>query len=181
MQFYFDFVGKWSQIPGTLIQIDSGLTTAVWGVSIHDSIYRLKDGRSWEQISGHLKHVSVGEAGVWGVNDGDEIYYRDGVTAAAPSGVSWRKIPGKLKQIDSGPNQIVYGVNTDDKIFCRTGIDTGKPFGTGWKQINGGLKYISCGALGCWGVNYANSIYFRHGVSRGGTVRVNNGLKWEEY
>ena len=121
-----------------------------------------------EKIPGHLKHVSVGEAGVWGVNDGDEIYYRDGVTATAPSGNSWRKISGKLKQIDSGPNQIVYGVNTNDQIFCRTAIDPVKPFGTGWKQISGSLKYISCGALGCWGINSRNSIFFPSWGKQGG-------------
>ncbi|XP_046860941.1 fish-egg lectin-like [Xenia sp. Carnegie-2017] len=37
--------------------------------------------------------------------------------------------------------------------------------GTGWKQVPGALKYVSCGALGCWGVNRHNQIWYRSGVS----------------
>ena len=117
--------------------------------------------------------MSVGEAGIWGVNVHDDIYFRNGVTDQNPSGTSWSQIAGKLKQIDSGPSGIVYGVNVYDNIYCRTGIGYGKPFGTGWKHIGGKLKYISCGVLGCWGVNSADDIFYRSGVTKencGGTA-----------
>ncbi len=117
----------------------------------YDGIFCLRNDKSgWRQIPGALKHVSVGEAGVWGVNKYDNIYFRIGVTERNPFGKSWKHIPGKLKQIDSGPSGIVYGVNVGHSIYCRTGIEYGKPFGTGWKRVYGGLKYISCGVLGCF-------------------------------
>ena len=155
--------------PGHLRQIDHGLTTEVWGVDNHDVIYRLKnDKSSWQLISGSLKHVTAGEAGIWGVNRYDDIFYRNDVTETNPSGKSWQNVPGKLKQIDSGPSGIVYGVNVHDQIFCRTGIDYGKPYGTGWKQVTsyGRLKYVSCGVLSCWGVNSGDGIWYRSGITK---------------
>ena len=38
------------------------------------------------------------------------------------SGLYWEKIPGNLKQIDSGPYNVVWGVNRYNRIFCRIGI-----------------------------------------------------------
>ena len=106
----------WSNIAGALIQIDHGLTQDVWGVNKYHYIYRLNADKTWTHISGLLKHVTTGEAGVWGVNAHDNIYFR--------AGSSWIHISGKLKQIDSGPGHIVYGVNSNDDIYCRTGIGT---------------------------------------------------------
>ena len=174
----YEFGGEWPVIPGSLQQIDHGLSAGVWGVNKDDNIYRLKQDTAWQQISGKLKHVSVGEAGVWGVNRNDDIFYRDSVTESNPAGKSWRQISGKLKQIDSGPAGIVYGVNVNDQIYCRTGIENGKPFGTGWKQVTsyGRLKYVSCGVLGCWGVNSADAIWYRSGITRQNCA----GTKWHK-
>ncbi|XP_046860948.1 fish-egg lectin-like [Xenia sp. Carnegie-2017] len=44
-------------------------------------------------------------------------------------------------------------------------ISTNNRQGTGWKHVSGKLKYISCGALGCWGVNVNDRIFYRSGVS----------------
>ena len=49
----------------------------VWGVNNGDYIYR-RTGNSWQQVSGRLKVVSVGQSGVWGVNSNDDIFYRTG-------------------------------------------------------------------------------------------------------
>ena len=156
-------------IPGSLKQIDNGLTDAVWGVNRQNNIYRLIGKSQLIQVPGTLKHVTTGPAGVWGVNKNNDIYYRNGLESNKHCvGTSWRKIDGKLKQIDSGPYGIVYGVNAHDQIFCRTGISSSTPYGTGWKQVtsHGRLKYVSCGALGCWGVSSGDRVYFRSGVSR---------------
>lgn len=66
------------------------------------------------KIPGLLKHVAAGKAGIWGVNRNDDIYF-------SPDKSTWKHIPGKLKQIDSGFENIVYGVNSNDDIYCRTG------------------------------------------------------------
>ena len=167
-------------IPGSLKQIDHGLTTAVWGVKHNGSIYRLeREISTWKNVPGTtLKHVSAGKAGIWGVGRDDNIYYRVGVTESNPDGTLWLLIRDKLKQIDSGPAGIVYGVDAQDKIYCRTGIKSGNLFGTGWKQVTdyGRLKYVSCGVLGCWGVNSNEIVWFRSGVTKENCV----GALWHQ-
>ena len=65
--------------------------------------------------------MSVGPAGVWGVNANDEIFYRTGTFGnEASAGSGWEKTDGKLKQISSGDN-VVWGVNANDDIFIREG------------------------------------------------------------
>lgn len=36
-------------------------------------------GIGWTQIPGGLKQISVGAFGVWGVNSGDQIWFRNGI------------------------------------------------------------------------------------------------------
>ena len=38
--------------------------------------YRTKQG-TWKKVNGGLVQVSAGEAGVWGVNSLNQIFYRD--------------------------------------------------------------------------------------------------------
>jgi len=65
----------------------------------------------WERVSGALKQIEVGEAGVWGVNANDQIYRRVGITACNPAGDSWSgPIEGALKHISVGKDTI-WGVN----------------------------------------------------------------------
>ena len=83
-------------------------------------------------------------------------------------------VAGSLIQIDSGPPGIVYGVNRHYQIFCRNGITLSNPKGTDWKHVGGALKYVSCGIYGCWGVNSANQIWFRHGVTPHNCAGINH-------
>ena len=69
----------WIRIPGSLRQIDTGYSRAVWGTNRNNQIWKLKrDRKSWKSVSGRLVHVSPGEGGVWGVNKYRYIYYRLG-------------------------------------------------------------------------------------------------------
>ena len=43
-------------------------------------------GTSWRRVYGGLKYVSVGDAGVWGVNRYDNIYYRKGTRGGYGAG-----------------------------------------------------------------------------------------------
>ncbi len=117
---------------------------------------------------------SSGQAGVWGVSGSGYVYYRMGVTAKRPKGRYWKRVSGRLKQIDSGPRGIVCGENKYDYIYCRLRISSRYRRGRKWVRVPGKLKYISCGEYGYWGVNKANKIYFRQGVSRSNPM----GLKW---
>lgn len=156
------------------MQLDTGITPYVWGVDPSDNVHIRRNG-NWKKMPGKMIHISSGQAGVWSINRGQQIFFRNDVVARKPSGTSWRRIPGELKQIDSGPSRIVCGVNKDDYIYCRTGIIDSLPFGKRWVKLPGKLTYISCGQLGHWGVNKNNDIFFRYGV----IAAKPQGTKWK--
>ncbi|KAJ8287726.1 hypothetical protein COCON_G00003850 [Conger conger] len=147
------------EVAGKLKQIDAGVGQ-VFGVANDNSIYTIY-GRTWTHIPGALKHVTVGPAGVWGVNTDNQIFKLVG-------GV-WVLVEGLLKQVDAGGDQFVAGVNMHDNVYC-LGRDAtvgykgpGSPIS--WTGITGSLMYYSCGPNVCWGVNSANQIFFRKGVT----------------
>lgn len=157
--------GKWQIAGKVLSQIDSGFSDTPWGVDPAWKIYSLQNGKL-KKIAGSLIHVSSGKSGVWGVNYGNYIYFRQGISKRSKSGSSWRRIGGRLKQIDSGPFGIVCGVNSGNNIYCRRGISSRRRYGVNWIRVPGKLTYISCGQYGHWGVNKGRNIYFRQGVRR---------------
>lgn len=94
----------------SLTQLDSN-GEQTWATRFsNQNIFTLQNG-VWVHIVGGLTHVTVGKSGVWGVNENDEIFYRQGVTLGTPYGTGWKKLPGALKQIDAGSSGVVYGVN----------------------------------------------------------------------
>ncbi|XP_071804849.1 uncharacterized protein [Asterias amurensis] len=162
----------WVNIGGRLKQIDVGQDVA-WGVNSNDNIYyragisnASPTGTSWVQVAGALKHVSVSQKGhVWGVNSNDDIFHRIAASICYPEG-SWKHISGKLKQISVG-DAGVWGVNSGDSIYYRVGTfgdPASDPNGSTWEQVPGALKYVSS-ATGIFGVNAADVIYTREGIS----------------
>jgi hypothetical protein len=120
---------------------------------------------SFKKIPGaNFKHVTSGGAGTWAVNTAQMIFFRTGVNPGNPTGRSWQRIPGALKQIDSGPSKIVCGVNKYNWVYCRIGISTARPSGSSWTKLSGKMKYVSCGALGHWAVDPKDQVRFRAGV-----------------
>jgi len=118
---------------------------------------------TWTNIPGSLKQISVGPAGVWGVNYANNIWYRNS-TRSNPDdyGSGWTKLDGSLKQIDVGQD-VVWGVNSNNDIWVRTGISDTNPVGTGWQQVEGNLKHVSVSNNGyVWGVNSDNTIFYRN-------------------
>lgn len=157
-------------------QIDTGITSYVWATDANQDIYYL-NGNTFEHVAGKLIHVSSGEAGVWGVNFGNNIFFRD-ATSSNPKGTSWKLVDGSLMQIDSGPNGVVCGVTKGFEIFCRAGITEVQPVGLKWVKISGQLKYISCGAYGYWGISENNDILFTTVMSGANTQwnKIDGGL-----
>ena len=48
--------------------------SVVWGVNSDQKISR-RVGNRWKRVAGFLVVVSCGEAGVWGVNKGRDIFF----------------------------------------------------------------------------------------------------------
>jgi len=126
-------------------------------------------GHGWREVPGRLRHISVNSMGrVWGTNRSDNIYIRNGTTAANTLGSGWTQVPAsgfKLTTIGDG-NQ-VWALGNNDKIFLRVGTSDTNPDGDSWKEIPGRLNWLSVGTLGqVWGVNNEDSIYRMPGISR---------------
>jgi hypothetical protein len=82
------------RVGGKLRELDVSPSDVVWSVNSGHSIY-IRLGTRWKKVTGKLKHVSVGNAGVWGVNRFDRIYFREGVTTSNLAGTTWSLISGE--------------------------------------------------------------------------------------
>ncbi|XP_077163910.1 fish-egg lectin-like [Paroedura picta] len=145
-------------LPGVLTQIDASYGQ-VYGVNSAGNIYTLQ-GTTWIKIAGLLIHITFGPLGIWGVNSNHNIY--------RSVGGNWRQMTGLLKQMDAGGNQFIVGVNVNNDIYCLSRSSAIAADGSSalpWTHIPGKLKYYSCGLLSCWGVNSADDIYYRHGIT----------------
>lgn len=77
-----------------------------------------------------MKHVSAGEAGVWGVGQDGRAYFRKGATPLNAKGTDWIKLSGRnFRQVDSGPYGVVYGVDKNGAVRCRKRITDDEPQG----------------------------------------------------
>ncbi|CAM5555005.1 hypothetical protein SBADM41S_03459 [Streptomyces badius] len=89
----------WTHINGSLVRIDAGSRTNVWGVDSADAIYRYTnhDANPWIKIPGALSDIGAGADGtVWGVNSGGQIFrYTGDQDSANP----WKNITGGLSRI----------------------------------------------------------------------------------
>ncbi len=74
----------------------------------------------------------------------------------------WHWMDGKMIQVDVSPDDsVVWGVNSAQQIFFRKGDGD-----VVWQRVNpGSLKHVSVGSLGVWGVDKADIIWYRSGVS----------------
>ena len=72
-----------------------------------------------------------------------------------------------LSQIDSGITGTPWGVDPDDNVYS---IQNGKV-----RKVPGKLVHVSSGESGVWGINRADRIYYRKGV----TARRKSGSMWK--
>ena len=158
----------WQKIPGSLNGISTG-DSGIWGVNKAGNIFKLNtDGNSWTKITGTMAQVSSG-ASVWGVSRAGEIYKYLGDN-------KWWLMRGSAAYIDVSNNDNVWQLTKGQDIFRWTGIT--------WKKVAGNLSQISVGESGVWGVNSANSIFYRQGTygdtDTDGTAwtKVSGNLKW---
>ena len=144
-----------------VVQIDSGITKAVWAINIHDNVYILKDFNEWINVPSKQKHITAGESGVWAIDEKHQLQLRLGISDESPEGKQWYPITGMMKQIDSGPLGILCGITTKQTIDCRTGVSLTDPKGNGWSTIifKQNPKHISCGEYGCWVVTTDNKVW----------------------
>jgi len=132
-------------IPGPPMQcIAVSDKNRVWGVGKDESIWR-RSGSSWERINGRLKHISVGESGVWGVQSDGNVYYRVGTYLDIDTaGSGWEKVPvpqdkvrnrmtlRKPRTVAVGTDMVAITADNEGAIYYREGICSENPTGTDW-------------------------------------------------
>jgi hypothetical protein len=157
---------KWVKLPVLQMkQIDTGLTSALWGVSPlgQPMVYV---NYSWVPVSGiGFKDISSGGAGVWAVKGDGQVFYRAGVHYLNPTGMRWKNVGGYLKQVDSGARGVVYGIGQNQNLVCRSGIQKDLPTGLRWQRIEGSYKHVTCGYRGCWVITTDDNVQFRLGIT----------------
>ncbi|XP_017287044.1 fish-egg lectin-like [Kryptolebias marmoratus] len=141
------------QFPAS--QLDAGQGEVVM-TDNNSNVFYLS-GSTWFQLGTvALKHVSVGPAGIWGVDLSDTVY-------KFVAG-DFLPVPGlDLKQLDAGGDGQIVGVNSANTIHClksNVASTYEKVGAVSWDNVPGSLMYFSCGPLGCWGVNSFFQIYF---------------------
>ncbi|MEQ2234854.1 hypothetical protein ILYODFUR_035699 [Ilyodon furcidens] len=136
-------------------QLDAGKGMVVMTDKLSNVFFL--SGSTWFKLgSVPLKHVSVGPAGIWGVNNNDTVF-------KFAAGDFFPVLGLDLKQVDAGGEGQVVGVKVVNSIHC---LDAGKASSIkqqglmNWNTLEGQLMYFSCGPNGCWGVNSNQEIYF---------------------
>ena len=127
----------WRHVPGKLTNVDVSDKGSVWGINREHHIFKMEGG-TWKRIEGPERavQVSVGESGVWLVQENGDIYYKTGSYGDKDCpGTDWTKVDGNLKWIASGPG-IVCGVNTKYETFYRAGVTYENHTGTDWRRVN---------------------------------------------
>ena len=75
------------------------------------------------------------------------------------SGTKWLYIPGRLNQIESGPNGVVWGTTRANYIYYRAGVHRRRPTGRNWVRVGGRLRFVSPGCTGVYGVSKSGRIW----------------------
>ncbi|MEL6984393.1 MAG: tectonin domain-containing protein, partial [Actinomycetota bacterium] len=145
--------------PAVRTQVDAWTIDRAAAVDPSDGVSRFTDGL-WSNVSGTLRHVSVGSDGaLWGINSGNSVYRR---TANA---TSWQHMPDDLTlvQIDARDYNEAVAVDNNNQVYRFTN-------GT-WTRIPGSLKHVSIGTDGSlWGIDSSEAIF----------RQATNGSTWQQ-
>lgn len=136
-------------------QIDAGQGKVVASTSSNYAYFLI--GSYWYRLgSARLKHVSVGPAGMWGVDSSNRVHKYVAGNFVQSSGLS-------MQQVDAGGDGQVVGVTpSSHSTYClrSSSASTYKAGSLSWSSLSRTMKYYSCGPLyGCWGVDSSHRVY----------------------
>lgn len=115
--------------------------------------YQRKLAQAWIPISVEsdelsspiMEKIYVGPLGypVWALDNGSNVYVREGVTPNMPIGKKWILVPELLAKSLCISKNAVWLLKQSGKVFRRFGISEKNPCGDYWKQIPGIMDNIS--------------------------------------
>lgn len=109
------------------MQVDAGGNKFLGGVNVQDQVFCLKQSCTvsnssivtFTSLDGALKYYSCGPIGCWGVNNADNIFFRQYVSSELCAGSQWQQIDGALIMLEVGTDGSVYGINSAGQAFKR--------------------------------------------------------------
>lgn len=106
----------WQHI-GDFKQVDAYTYNGAIAVDAAEGIWYY-DGATWEDVSGALAHVSMGQDGsMWGSNNAHNIYVRKSPASVDP----WVWVAGVMDQVDAYSVDLAVGSDTAGGIFAYNG------------------------------------------------------------
>ena len=93
-------------------------------------------GNKWQSVTGRLKEISVGLAGVWGLSPSNEVMYRDGTwhLPGEAEGSGWTKVDGVMQTIWSSDGGL-WAVSQDGGLWYRHNLSQATLMGTNWYRL----------------------------------------------
>ncbi|KAM9299465.1 fish-egg lectin-like [Gastrophryne carolinensis] len=159
----------WMAVTGQLKQVDAGGEKFLGGVNEQDNIFCLRQSCTmlnastvtFSSIEGGLKYYSCGRWGCWGVNNRNEIFYRQNVNPKACKGSQWQQVEGKLTMVEVATDGSVYGISPDGDVLKREGISDYLRNGTTWTQLDfcATFKHVTYDNGNLWLINTSGDIY----------------------
>ncbi|XP_034019229.1 fish-egg lectin-like isoform X2 [Thalassophryne amazonica] len=139
-----------------IVQIDAGQGHVV-ATTKENNVF-IMSGNIWISLGKtKLKHVTVGRAGIWGVNDQNYLFRFVADEFQRPKNAQM------LAQVDAGADHGIVGVSENTiclKISDAQSFIGGTDLVFERLSIDDLTVYISCGGNGCWGVTKSNTVQF---------------------
>ena len=124
---------SWATVDGEYKSLSVSSRGHVWAVDLTDRVWWRKGaktesptGSGWKCIAGSLSKVSVGPAGVWGLDTKNGVMFRDG-TQDDPDdtdGSGWSSVDGKFISLAVGQG-VVWALGANRDFFYRSGTQHG--------------------------------------------------------
>lgn len=135
-------------------------TGILWGITFLNYNVYCKHNGVWQAVGSPFKWVSCGKFGCWAIeNTYGHAYFRTGVTADVPAGVSWVDTGGTFTQLDTGVRGDVYALDNGGQLYTREGVSEDIPYGQKWSKFgNRLLSHVSVGDNSVIGV--ADGYYY---------------------
>ncbi|XP_056399722.1 fish-egg lectin-like isoform X2 [Hyla sarda] len=160
---------KWKSVTGLLKQVDAGGDKFLAGVSSQDKVVCLSpsctDSKSsivtFTSLDGALKYYSCGPFGCWGVNNVNDIFFRNDVTPGKCDGSKWQQVEGKLIMLEVSTDGSVYGIHPSGRVYTREGISAKTPTGSVWVIVDfcATFKHVTYDAGSLWLLSQNGDIY----------------------
>lgn len=126
----------WQQIRGQLSDVSVGYGPVLWGVDYGHNVWfkqlgpiKITTQEGWTEVdkpegSAKMIWLDVGRDGhVWGVDNSNKVYYREGISPTARSGTRWEEvIESNFVEVAVCTTGHVWGIDTNNKIYTRNGI-----------------------------------------------------------